>query len=95
MTWIFREQGKWGSDSKMPEKSSINKPFDLKVNFDYMSEPSQITIYELNKLVSYLQKISNSDYKFTFHAPSFINIINKNPSPKKIPKTTKKAVSKK
>ena len=51
-------------------------PFKLMVEFDYDHEPESLTINELHKLVKYISKMSNSDYKFTFNAPTFLEITN-------------------
>jgi hypothetical protein len=54
----------------------MKKPFKFSVDFEYDHEPTSLSISELHKIVKYLSKMSNSDYKFTFKAPLFLEVTN-------------------
>jgi len=54
----------------------MKKPFKFLVEFNYDDEPESLSIGELHKIVKYLSKMSNSDYKFTFNAPTFLEVTN-------------------
>ena len=52
----------------------MKKPFKFSVDFEYDHEPTSLSIGELQKIVEHLSKMSNSDYKFTFKAPTFLEV---------------------
>lgn len=55
---------------------NLKRPFRFSVDFEHDHEPNSISIGELHKLVKHLSKMSNSDYKFTFNTPIFMEITN-------------------
>ena len=54
----------------------MKKPFKFTVEFEYDHEPELLSINEVQNLVKYLEKMSNSDYKFIFNTPMFLKITN-------------------
>jgi hypothetical protein len=52
------------------------QPFKFSVEFEVDHEPESMSIGELHKIIKYLSKMSNSDYKFTFTTPLFLEVTN-------------------